>query len=269
MKMTVQIFAENYNVDLARPLDIAIPFAFEGEDQVSAFGAPPAARHIYKAGGFIGSVAQGGSCNCETYTFTPHCNGTHTESIGHLTERAVPVHEILKDTLVPATLVTLMPETAAGCEETYNGSLKPEDLVITKASLVAIPLNREIRALVVRTLPNDDSKLTKHYGGEGAMPPYFTREATEYIATSKIRHLLVDMPSIDRMDDGGALANHRIFWGLSRDEKDSVSSPRTVTELIYAPDSIEDGLYLLNIQIAPFMTDAAPSRPVLFEVEKV
>jgi hypothetical protein len=42
--------------------------------------------------------------------------------------------------------------------------------------------------------------------------------------------------------------------------------PRTVTELIYAPDPIPDGHYLLNLQVAPLLADAAPSRPVLYPV---
>ncbi len=36
--------------------------------------------------------------------------------------------------------------------------------------------------------------------------------------------------------------------------------------MIFAADSVEDGNYLLNLQIAPFTSDASPSRPILFEV---
>jgi len=36
-----------------------------------------------------------------------------------------------------------------------------------------------------------------------------------------------------------------------------------MTELINVPDDVPDGRYLLNLQIAPFEADAAPSRPVL------
>jgi len=31
---------------------------------------------------------------------------------------------------------------------------------------------------------------------------------------------------------------------------------------------VEDGSYLLNPQIAPFESDASPSRPILFRVEQ-
>jgi arylformamidase len=37
----------------------------------------------------------------------------------------------------------------------------------------------------------------------------------------------------------------------------------TVTELAFIDDSIADGQYLLNLQVAPFVADAAPSRPIL------
>jgi hypothetical protein len=37
----------------------------------------------------------------------------------------------------------------------------------------------------------------------------------------------------------------------------------TVTELAFIDDAIPDGPYLLNLQVAPFVADAAPSRPIL------
>ncbi|MGR9108050.1 MAG: cyclase family protein, partial [Gammaproteobacteria bacterium] len=92
----------------------------------------------------------------------------------------------------------------------------------------------------------------------------------EEIVRHEVRHLLVDLPSIDRLDDGGHLSNHRIFWELP--EKGPALngrnlSDKTITELIFAPDEIADGYYLLNLQIAPLVSDAAPSRPVIFAVE--
>ena len=82
-----------------------------------------------------------------------------------------------------------------------------------------------------------------------------------------IKHLLVDLPSIDRLVDGGKLANHRIFWNVPEGEFEVGPETRvesTITELAYIPEAVSDGEYLLNLQIAPFESDAAPSRPVLF-----
>jgi hypothetical protein len=34
------------------------------------------------------------------------------------------------------------------------------------------------------------------------------------------------------------------------------------------PEEIEDGSYLLEMQMASFENDASPSRPVLYKIEK-
>ena len=81
------------------------------------------------------------------------------------------------------------------------------------------------------------------------------------------KHLLVDVPSIDRLFDQGKLLNHRIFWNVEQGSFEMTAATRlnsTITELIYVPNDITDGEYVLNLQIAPFEADAAPSRPILF-----
>jgi arylformamidase len=121
-------------------------------------------------------------------------------------------------------------------------------------------------ALIVRTLPNDESKLSRVYD-ESKIPPYFAADAMEWIVELGPAHLLVDMPSIDRLYDDGKLANHRIFWNVVRGSREVSAATRiksTITELIYVPDHVPDGEYLLNLQIAPWDADAAPSRPILF-----
>lgn len=232
--------------DLSRPYSLAIPIAFEGE-RLSAFGAPPPERKAYAAGDFIGDVKQGGSCNCEVYVINPHCSGTHTECVGHITADPVFVHEVLKDALMQAVVISVQPEPQE------NG-----DRVITKASVEQrVASGESAQALIIRTLPNDDSKRTHNYNVP-AMPPYFAAEAMEFIVSLGVKHLLVDVPSVDRLDDGGKLTNHRIFW---RDAPE-----RTITELIYVPSEVKDGAYLLNLQIAPIMADVAPSRPIIYEL---
>ncbi len=39
---------------------------------------------------------------------------------------------------------------------------------------------------------------------------------------------------------------------------------KTITEMIFVDDEIRDGLYLLNLQMPAFPTDAAPCRPVIY-----
>jgi hypothetical protein len=85
-----------------------------------------------------------------------------------------------------------------------------------------------------------------------------------------VKHLLVDLPSIDRLHDEGKLSNHRIFWRVEAGSfkvNEATRMHSTITELIYVPNKVEDGEYLMNLQIAPFEADAAPSRPVIFKMK--
>lgn len=240
MRMSVTVGKKKYKVDLKNPLDISIPVSF-GKRQLSAFGGAPAEKKTYRAEAFTGDVRKGGSCNCETYSFSPHLNGTHTECVGHITKKRVLVHEVAKESLIPATLLTVAPQ---------------RDLLITRGMLEKILKGNPgfLGALIVRTLPNKKSKTTRHYSSA----PYFTAEAMRHIVKAGVRHLLVDFPSVDRMDDA-TLTNHRIFWA-----RDSLK--KTITELVYVPEKAADGIYLLNLQVAAFDGDAAPGRPVLYRM---
>ena len=269
MQITFTLNKITYTVNLAQAQDISIPVHFD-EPQLSAFGGPPATMEAYKAGDFVGDVSQGGSCNCEVYTFSPHLNGTHTECVGHISQTRLNVNDLTQDALLPATLVTVTPVLAKSTKEGYDPTPDDNDRLITRHALEKALDGKApdmLKALVIRTLPNDEDKKTTDYSEK--TPPYFSREAMKYIVSLGVQHLLVDMPSVDRMNDEGKLVNHRIFWEvparktrISREE----ASRKTITELIYVPDSIPDSIYFLNLQIAPFKADAAPSRPVLYPV---
>ncbi len=241
---------------LGKAIDISIPLLFNGP-QPNAYGVDAATSKACEAGDIVGDTRQGGSVNFEQYTLIPHCNGTHTECVGHITDDRISVTDCLTDVFLAAVLVSVEPEKADS-----------GDFVITYSSLQAASVRKAAdtpTALVVRTLPNDDSKLTGQYG-EGNIPAYFTAEAMEYIVECGFKHLLVDMPSVDRIFDEGKLTNHRIFWRVepgSRETNAATRGESTITELIYVPNEVADGEYLLNLQIAPFASDAAPSRPIL------
>lgn len=246
-------------VEVREMIDISIPLRFNGS-QPNAYGVERATSKPCEAGDIVGDTRRGGSVNFEQYTFIPHCNGTHTECVGHITDERISVLDCLRDVFVGAVLVSVEAESSGA------------DLVLSK-----LQLSRSLEtltyaatadtALIVRTLPNDDSKLARSYDF-GDIPPYFTAEAMEYIVECGFRHLLVDLPSIDRIFDEGELTNHRIFWNVEAGSRETHSASRiysTVTELIYVPNDVSDGEYLLNLQIAPFVSDAAPSRPILFK----
>jgi len=233
--------------------DLSIPLKFGGL-QPNAFGVGAAAVQT------LGDTRDGASVNFEQYTFIPHCNGTHTECVGHMTEGGLAVRDCLKELGMSAFLVSVEPE-----------KVESGDAVISKDALSGAGVQPPAIAggsdsLIVRTLPNDDSKLSRAYDGEN-IPPYFTAEAMRYVVECGFTHLLVDLPSIDRIFDQGKLENHRIFWNVEPGSRAIGPQTRlhsTVTELIYVQNEIADGEYLLNLQIAPFEADAAPSRPVLF-----
>jgi arylformamidase len=204
-----------------------------------------------RSGSFIGDVLQGGSCNVNDISFNPHCNGAHTECVGHISKEKHSLNQCLKQFFFIANLITVMPEKING------------NSVITKENLVnSFSTNYELRtnnSLIIRTLPNDNGKLTRNYSGMN--PPYIHYEAATWMCEQGIEHLLLDLPSIDKEDDSKLLAHHA-FWQYPAKTRTNC----TITELVYIPDSIADGTYLLNLQIASFENDASPSKPLLYKL---
>ena len=92
----------------------------------SCFDAPRAGVGAARAGGFTGDTRAGGSCNCEVLTLAPHCNGTHTECVGHLTDDRVAVSERLPGGLELALLVTLEPVPADDAVRTATRARRRE-----------------------------------------------------------------------------------------------------------------------------------------------
>lgn len=268
--LKIAIGDESFRIDSEKGFDLSIPVRFQGE-RLSAFGVAEASAETVENEAFVGDTRRDGSCNVQRYTLIPHCHGTHTECVGHLVDEPVFVSNLVMDSWIPATLLTIRGEPAAACFDAYTPEPESYDTLISKAGFDDAIAHYDQadfhEALIVRTLPNELSKTTRRYRSA----PYFSNDAMREIAGRAVRHLLVDLPSVDRLEDRGRLSNHRIFWGLPESGhalKHGSLSTRTITELIYVPDEIEDGYYLLNLQVAPFSADAAPSRPVLFELQR-
>lgn len=260
--------------DPAAAIDISIPLVFDGE-QPNCFGAPRASKESLQVGDWVGATRAGGSCNVDVYRLTPHCNGTHTEGIGHIVDDNVSVAQTVRGGFLPATLITIEPMTSARTRETTLPSPQPTDRMITACALEQAleqwPDARLQKALIIRTSPNPESKAVREYHADNP-PPYLSMEAASLLVDLNVEHVLVDVPSLDRMADGGRLSAHRIFFGLAMGARDAKSAGRalcSVTELIYVPDAVPDGYYLLDLQLPPFMTDAAPSRPLLYQVQNL
>ncbi len=254
--------------DLSKSHSIGIDLDFGGQ-QPNHFGAPAATASPLRMGDFTGATSQGGSCNVAQVQLIPHCNGTHTETVGHIVDAQLPVCEIAPKGLVLAVLVSTETVPLSQSFEHYHALAEGGDQVVTASAIQAAfhswP-NAEIDALVIRTLPNSESKRARVYQSDSA-PAYLTTDGMRVISESSVSHLLIDLPSVDRMHDGGELSNHHLFWNvvpMSRCVDSATRTERTITEMIFVPDELPDGLYLLNLQTAPFVLDAAPSRPILF-----
>ncbi len=266
-------FGRRWRVDPRSCLDLAVRLEFEGP-QPRFFAAEPAGARPLRVGTFSGDVRSGASCNCSVHTLAPHCHGTHTECVGHLTGDGTTVAELGPAPLALALLVTVQPGPLGAITHDRPRVSAPTDLVITRAMLVDAA-QRWIRdpwtGLVVRTLPNDVAKAHRHYSG--ACPAaYFTPDAMRWVVERGVDSLVVDLPSLDRADDGGALTAHRVYWGLPPGAVDSLQARRgraLVTELAYVPEHVPDGLGLLELHVPAFATDAAPSRPVLYPAREI
>lgn len=252
--MILQLSDQKYRINFRKPIDISIPLK-EGLDTVNAFYAPPVTIEPVKAGDFIGDVRQGGAVNFKNIQLNPHGNGTHTECVGHISPNGETIQQCLQQFFFLANLISVYPQKLA------NG-----DRVITKAGLAdALEALQRIttvdaQALVIRSLPNDDLKLRTNYSG--ANPPYILPEAMQFIVNQGMEHLLVDLPSVDREEDGGKLSAHKIFWHYP----DNIRMRSTITELIYIPNQVPDGQYLLNIMVTSLELDASPSKIVLYQL---
>ena len=256
------------------PVDLAIPLLFDGGPQPSFFVDGPARSEPLHVGGFTGSVAAGASCNCAVQTLAPHCHGTHTECVGHVTRGPVTIASLTPVAPCLALVVSVVPQPlGAAAARASDGPAAAADLVIGREALAHAArawTELPFQGVVVRTIPNDASKLGRAYSGSPSPAPYFLPDAMQWLVERDVTSLVVDLPSLDRADDGGRLEAHRVYWGLPAGAQDAALARRghaLVTELAFIPDTAPDGPYLLDLQVPAFGADAAPSRPVLYPLQ--
>ncbi len=197
---------------------------------------------------WIGRVSEGGSVNFNNIFFNPHAHGTHTECFGHISKEFHSVNDSLKTFFFLAEVITVRPDRIGG------------DQVIPEESISKALNGSTPQAIVIRTLPNLITKKTKHWSNTNW--PYLHENAAIFLRKIGVKHLLIDLPSVDREQDEGKLLAHRAFWEYPKNPRIDC----TITEMIYVPEFIEDGSYLLNLQMASFGNDASPSKPVLYKI---
>lgn len=254
---------------------IVQPYSSSGSEP-TCFGLPTSQAQPFTAGSFVASVAKGASINCPVVTsLCPHSNGTHTECIGHALYETVTLHDIgFVPPFLSAILLTVEPiEYLMTQGEEYYAAVG-SDRVITgellDASFQRLVKNYQQRcssgsdllfsainngALAIRTFPNDMTKKGRDWTGSN--PPFFTESAAKWLLKHNVKHVLVDLPSFDKEDDGGKLIAHRTFWELDLQTTPplitNTMSKRTITELCFFPNSLKDDLYILNLQVSDFV----------------
>jgi kynurenine formamidase len=251
MKATIN----NHQIDLSKPLDISIPLTNNDQNPIAWYQNAPEIEPV-TMGDWIGKVSEGkSSTNFNNIFFNPHAHGTHTECLGHITRDFYSINQCLKQFFFTAQLISVHPESMG------------EDLVITKEQ-VANALGTTLpQAIIIRTLPNLETKLHLNYSNTN--PPYLEESAAVYIREMGIEHLLIDLPSVDREHDEGKLVAHKAFWNV-KDVNQVNGDARfncTITEMIYVDEKVKDGSYILNLQFASFENDASPSKPILYSLE--
>ncbi len=246
LRAKINIKGVKYRIDLSKPLDISIPLAND-KGALAWYVSNPIIEPVV-SGNFIGSVAKGSSTNFNKITFYPHANATHTECVGHITKEFYSINQLLKKFFFLSEVVSITPKH------------KGNDCVITKFQIKNAIKNKDIDALIIRTIPNKKDKLVKNYSNTN--PPYLLEETALFLKEIGIKHLLIDLPSVDKEKDSGKLVAHKAFWNYP----DNLRLDATITEFIYVKNKIKDGLYLLNLQIASIENNATLSKPILFKI---
>ncbi len=241
---------KQWRADMLHPFDLAIPLSIDGPR--AWYVQPPTFTPVME-NGFVGSIAKGGKVNFFNIHFNPHGNGTHTETLGHIDPQQYPISSWRGPYIAHALVVSVVPE-----EIEKNGV---KDHVIKWEQIAhEVEKHRPI-ALLIRTLPNEKSKRMKDYSNTHFA--YLESKIGKELNRLEVMHLLVDLPSVDREQDAGALDCHHAFWGFPE-------APRyeaTISEMIWLDDVIADGLYCLFLQPPSIQNDAAPSRPLLYATQ--
>lgn len=249
MKATIEYNSRKIEIDVSKPIDISIAIDVSKQN-VNAWYLDDPKIFPEEVDGENISVENGAVVNFNSIHFNPHSHITHTECVGHITEKVHSVNQNLKHYFHLAELITIAPIEVDG------------DLVIATKQLKMALRNKKRDAVVIRTLPNLTDKKSMKYSNTN--PTYLLEETAVFLKEKGIKHLLVDLPSVDKEKDEGKLLAHNAFWNTDG----PLRMDATITEFIYVPNEVTDGEYLLNLMVAPFENDATPSKPILYKINK-
>ena len=255
MLITFYHLDQKVNIDLNKGIDLSIPNSFDGKNPIFFNSKNPKVAYP-KSNNFIGKISEGGTCNVPNVYLDIHCSGTHTECENHIKDSNIYINDVCPKSLIPSTLISVKSSTANTCLDNYHVQYEKNDSVIIKDHLMKKLKNKNnyLDALIIRTSLNNSKKKIRDYDRYPA--PFFSNDAIKFLLKLGVKHLLVDLPSIDKANDNGKLGNHHIFF----------QKGKTISEFLYIPDQVNDGFGYLQIQIPNWSLDAAPSRPIFYPI---
>lgn len=241
MEWIIQDNNRSWAVQAQEPVDLSSTYGAP-EAEPRAWGAPPVKVQPVAYGNWIGAVKAGAAINFYDISLNPHGNGTHTEGYGHLSPEHESVNAQLRSWHCLAQLSWVEPHATS------------QGLMIRREDLHLASWPSEAEALVLAV----SMRFPQDFSGAGA--PFLEPALANWLREQGVKHLLTNLPSVDPEEDGGALAAHKAYWNYP----EAPRSDATITELARIPDHLKEGIYWLNLQVAPIHNDAAPSRPVLY-----
>ncbi len=246
MRITLKHLGQKYYTDLNKGIDLSSVYGDKNRE-LKAWGTQSVIKKPVKVGEQMGKMKRGNSVNFYDLHFNPHGNGTHTESVGHISSLRESVNRFSEYHFIAYLLF-------------INPIKQRNDLVVKCRDLKKKLKKWNFEVLVIKT-----GNYPEGYNFTGTNPPYFEKELINFIREMGIIHFITDLPSIDREQDEGKLEAHKSFWNFPDDDRNHC----TITEMARIPEKTKTGLYLLNLQIAPFENDATPSRPIIYPLEEL
>ncbi len=246
MKIQLGRKGHRYEVDLTQAIDCSSTFG-NSKREPRAWSSPPVEIKPVQVDDWIGAVKEGAPVNFFSVQLNPHGNGTHTECFGHISPDQHKVNDYFKDYHGFCTFLRINSRELDGDRVVLLEDLEKKRNKLAK--FVAIQVDAD-------PFPQDFS---------GANAPYFEESCLSYLAENGVKHFITNLPSVDREEDGGALAAHHAFWQYPQNTREEA----TITELAFFPKNLREGEYFINLQVAPLHSDASPSRPLLYRLEKL
>lgn len=234
----------DWRVDLNQGFDLSVGL-FDPERWVRAWYQDAPSLKAVEMEGFVGSTDKGSPVNFKNIHFNPHAHCTHTETFAHISSDVHPISDLSFPLLMKALVVTVTPKKSGGDEW-----LLPDEVIW--------PASKEnVEALVIRTGLLQD-RINRDYSQSN--PPYLDLSWAPVLKEWGVRHLLIDLPSVDKEKDDGALRFHHAFW----DYPEVKWKDKSITEFAVVPDAVKDGYYALSLQVMRISSDASISRPILY-----